>query len=130
MNAIVMRTLLKRREFKTTGSRECQAGDVWTTFGDDTDVADVDPESRWAQIVESSITNQDIERSRADPRFKQVLLAKVREQLLAALYRLQHAPANADADDARDLREGALMAVQLADLIRSIDDSLKVPVRH
>jgi hypothetical protein len=81
--------------------------------------------------VQSLITNQDVERSRADPRFKQVLLAKVLEQLLAALYRLQHAPPNAQAAAARDLREGALMAVQLADLIRSIDDSLKVPpVRH
>jgi hypothetical protein len=81
--------------------------------------------------VESLITNQDIERSRADPRFKQVLLAKALEQLLGALYRLQHVPANAEADDARDLREGALIAVQLVDLIRSIDDGLKVSaLRH
>jgi hypothetical protein len=71
------------------------------------------------------ITQTDIARSRADPRFKQVLLAKVLEQLLGALYRLQHDPEQDEAD-VRGLREGALMAVQLADLIRSIDERLRV----
>ena len=81
--------------------------------------------------MDSLITDADVERSRADPRFKQVLLAKVLEQLLGTLYRLQHGPANSDAATARDLREGAMMAVKLADLIRSIDDRLQVPtVRH
>jgi hypothetical protein len=72
-----------------------------------------------------AITEADIARSRADPRFKQVLLAKVLEQLLGTLYRLQHDPTQDEAG-ARGLREGALMAVQLADLIRSIDDRLRV----
>ena len=72
------------------------------------------------------ITEDDIARSRADPRFKQILLAKVLEQLLAALYRLQHGLALADPTSARDLRDGALMAVKLADVIRSIDDRLRV----
>ena len=63
---------------------------------------------------------------RADPRFKQVLLAKSLERLLGTLYRLQHGPANVDPVSARDLREGAMMAVQLADLIRSIDDKLRL----
>ena len=72
------------------------------------------------------ITETDIARSRADPRFKQVLLAKVLEQLLGALYRLQHDQAGAEAASPRDLREGAMMAVQLADLIRAIDDRLRV----
>ena len=70
------------------------------------------------------ITEADIARSRADPRFKQVLLAKVLEQLLGTLYRLQHGQADTGPASGRDLREGALMAVQLADLIRSIDDRL------
>jgi len=76
--------------------------------------------------VEFVITEDDIARSRADPRFKQILLAKVLEQLLAALYRLQHGPALADPTCARDLRDGALMAVKLADVIRSIDDRLRL----
>ena len=72
-----------------------------------------------------AITEADVTRSRADPRFKQVLLAKALEQLLGTLYRLQHDPKQDEAG-ARGLREGALMAVQLADLIRSIDDRLRV----
>jgi hypothetical protein len=72
-----------------------------------------------------AITEADVARSRADPRFKQVLLAKMLEQLLGSLYRLQHAPA-VDEVGARDLRDGAMMAVQLADLIRSIDDRLRL----
>ena len=69
------------------------------------------------------ITETDLTRSRADPRFKQVLLARLLEQLLGALYRLQQ-DEQPDAAGAQDLREGALMALQLADLIRSIDDRL------
>ena len=71
------------------------------------------------------VSEADIERSQADPRFKQVLLAKVLEQLLSALHRGRESP-NATAADARDLREGAEIAVQLADLIRSIDDRLRL----
>jgi hypothetical protein len=75
--------------------------------------------------VNLAITEEDIARSRADPRFKQVLLAKVLEQLLGTLYRVQRDP-NQDEDCVRGLREGALMAVQLADLIRSIDERLRL----
>ena len=70
----------------------------------------------------AQITETDIARSRADPRFKQVLLARSLEQLLGALYQLQHGetePANAD-----DLRQGAMIAVQVADLIRALDERL------
>ena len=42
----------------------------------------------------STISDADIARSREDPRFKQVLLAKSLEQLLASLHRMQHAPHN------------------------------------
>ena len=72
----------------------------------------------------SAISDADIARARENPRFKQVLLAKSLEQLLASLYRMQRSPANLGPAGARDLRKGALMAVQLADLIRSIDDRL------
>ena len=72
------------------------------------------------------ITDADIARSRSDPRFKQVLLAKVLEQLLGTLHRLQHKSDFSDAVALQHLREGALMAVKLADIIRAIDDKLSL----
>ena len=65
------------------------------------------------------ISEADIVRSRHDPRFKQVLLASALEQLLATLYRMQHEPAHCDPES---LREGAVMAARLADLIRDLDE--------
>jgi hypothetical protein len=82
------------------------------------------------KVVDQVISEADIARSRSDPRFKQVLLAQNLERLLARLYRLQHGPAPGDAASARELREGAMMAVQVADLIRAIDDKLSsAPVK-
>jgi hypothetical protein len=69
------------------------------------------------------ISEADIARSREDPRFRQVLLARSLEQLLGSLHRLQHAPQIA-ADNALHLRHGALVAVDLADRIRAIDEQL------
>jgi|GEM_PF-715348 len=74
----------------------------------------------------SEISDADIARSRADPRFKQVLLAKSLESLLGTLHRLQASDRAADPAGARQLREGAVMAVELADLIRTIDDKLQL----
>jgi hypothetical protein len=73
----------------------------------------------------SAISDADISRSRADPRFKQVLLAKSLESLLGTLHRLQSSKRATDPAGARQLREGALMAVKLADLIHAIDDKLQ-----
>ena len=71
----------------------------------------------------STISDEDIARSRQDPRFKQVLLAKSLEQLLGSLHRMQSAtPLGPEV--ARELREGALVAVQLADRIRAIDEQI------
>jgi hypothetical protein len=70
------------------------------------------------------ITESEIERSREDPRFKQVLLARSLEQLLSSMHRMQHAARRLQPAEERHLREGALMAVQLADMIRAIDDRL------
>ncbi len=71
----------------------------------------------------SAISDADIVRSRADPRFRQILLAKSLEQLLSSLHRMQNA-AQPGPKVALELREGALMAVQLADRIRAIEDEL------
>lgn len=70
------------------------------------------------------VSEADIARSRVDPRFKQILLARVLEQLLGSLHRLQAASVHLDSGGARHLREGALVAVQVADLIRLIDERL------
>jgi hypothetical protein len=70
------------------------------------------------------ISEADISRARADPRFRQILLAKSLEQLLGSMHRMQRSPANFGPDGARHLREGALMAVRLADRIRALDEQL------
>jgi len=44
--------------------------------------------------------------------------------LLASLYRMQRSPDNLGPAGARHLREGAVMAVQLADRIRALDEQL------
>ena len=72
--------------------------------------------------VDPLVSEAELARAHDDPRFKQVLLARSLEQLLDTLYRNQHLafePAGA-----QSLREGAAMAVRLADQIRAIDDQL------
>ena len=70
------------------------------------------------------VTEADIARSRADPRFRQELLTKSLEQLLGTLYRLQRGPASLDVTGMIELREGAMMAARLADMIRAIEDKM------
>ncbi len=69
------------------------------------------------------ISETDIERSRHDPRFKQVLLAKALEQLLATLYRMQRDPAHCKPES---LRQGALVAAKIADVIRDLDEQAQL----
>jgi hypothetical protein len=68
------------------------------------------------------VNEAELARAHADPRFKQVLLARSLEQLLDMLYRNQHLAHEPAA--AQSLRDGAAMAVRLADQIRAIDDRL------
>ena len=77
---------------------------------------------RLGLAVDPLVNEAELARAHDDPRFKQVLLARSLEQLLDTLYRNQHLafePAGA-----QSLREGAAMAVRLADQIRAIDDQL------
>ena len=71
-----------------------------------------------------TVSDEDVARSREDPRFRQVLLARSLEQLLGALHRQQATAGQLDSAGVRHLREGALVAVRLADMIRSIDEQL------
>lgn len=80
------------------------------------------------RAVDHLINDADLARAQEDPRFKQVLLARSLEQLLDMLYRNQHLayePAGA-----LSLRDGAAMAVRLADQIRALDDALSGAEGH
>ncbi len=70
-----------------------------------------------------TVSESDLKRSREDPRFKQILLAKSLEQLLASLHRLQTSAKRGRGSE-RALREGARMAVVLADRIRALEEQL------
>ena len=60
------------------------------------------------------VTEDDIERARTDPGFRQELLARNLEQLLAALNEMRRNNGDRDPDGARQIREGVDLAVQLA----------------
>ncbi len=60
------------------------------------------------------VTEDDIERARTDPGFRQELLAKNLEQLLAALNEMRRNNGDRDPDGARQIREGVDLAVKLA----------------
>jgi hypothetical protein len=80
---------------------------------------------RGTDMTEVTISDADIQRARQDPQFKQALLTKSLEQLLDTLHRMQRTAHRLPASDAVHMRAGALMAVQLADRIRAIDDNLR-----
>ncbi|MCW5693375.1 MAG: hypothetical protein KIT48_13535 [Pseudolabrys sp.] len=60
------------------------------------------------------VTEDDIERARKDPAFRQELLARNLEQLLAALNLMRKNNGDRDPDGARQIREGVDLAVKLA----------------
>ena len=66
----------------------------------------------------SLITNSDLARAREDPDFRQQLVTESLERLLGELSKLQRT-ANGVAQ-ADQVREGAELAVKLADLLRRI----------
>lgn len=76
-------------------------------------------------MTDMGISEADILRARQDPQFKQALLTKSLERLLETLNRMQRAAHRLPASEAAHMREGALMAVKLADRIRAIDDNVR-----
>ena len=60
------------------------------------------------------VTEDDIERARKDPGFRQELLAKNLEQLLAALNLMRRNNGGRDPASAKQIREGVDLAVKLA----------------
>ena len=71
------------------------------------------------RAVMDQFSDIDIAQSRRDPRLRQLLLARALEHLLAAMHRMQRDPAHCSPES---LRQGAMMAVELADLIRELDE--------
>jgi hypothetical protein len=66
------------------------------------------------------VTEDELARARTDPVFRQQFLAQNLDRLLDALERMRRA-SEQNADAARQLREGADLAVQLADRLQSGD---------
>lgn len=64
------------------------------------------------------VTDADLERARTDPQFRHDLLTQGLETLLAALKRAQSGDAGPDA--ARRMKEGAALAVQLANKLHRL----------
>src|SRR4051812_49586084 len=65
------------------------------------------------------ISEADIAKARIDPRAKQILLTRALEELLGLLHRMQHDPAHSGPQSRRQLRRGAIMAVEVAGPIRA-----------
>ena len=64
------------------------------------------------------VTDADLSRARTDPQFRHELLADSLEMLLDALKRVQSD--DVGPDSARQMKEGAALAVQLADCLQRL----------
>jgi hypothetical protein len=64
------------------------------------------------------VTEADLVRARTDPQFRQEVLAESLETLLAALKRAQRG--DVGPDTAKQMKEGATLAVQLADRLQRL----------
>ena len=64
-----------------------------------------------------AVTDADLERARRDAPFRQQLIVKNLDRLLEELNRLRNVGNTVDKGRALQMREGALLAVKLADLL-------------
>ena len=64
------------------------------------------------------VSEDDLERARSDPEFRQQLLAHNLERLLEALNDMRKVPDNNSPDAARQIREGVDLAVKLAERLQ------------
>jgi hypothetical protein len=67
-----------------------------------------------------TVTDAELERARHDVPFRQQMLANNLDRLLVELNRLRNSSENVDKASALHLREGALLAVKLADLLHAV----------
>ena len=73
------------------------------------------------------VSDEDLRRAREDAHFRHKLLARNLERLLSEMNRLRSAETAVDAARAVQIREGAQLAVKLADLIRATAERLDTP---
>ncbi len=66
------------------------------------------------------VTDEALERARTDTRFRQKLVSEHLDRLTAALNRTKQ---NVDANAARQLQEGARLAVRLANILHAMADN-------
>ena len=66
----------------------------------------------------ATVSDDELARARSDPAFRQKLLSRNMEALLAGLQKLRKAPAS-DRAGAKQLREGIELAVRLAELLQA-----------
>lgn len=64
------------------------------------------------------VSENDLDRARKDPEFRQQLLAHNLERLLQALNDMRKVPDNNSPDAARQIREGVDLAVKLAERLQ------------
>ena len=64
------------------------------------------------------VSENDLDRARKDPEFRQQLLAHNLERLLEALNDMRKVPDNNSPDAARQIREGVDLAVKLAERLQ------------
>jgi hypothetical protein len=67
----------------------------------------------------TAVTDEDLERARRDPAFRQKLLSDSLEVLLATLNKMRSSSRSRDKTSARQLRDGVDLAVKLADLLQT-----------
>lgn len=77
----------------------------------------------------ANMTEAAILRARRDPEFKQQLLTRSLDRLLAELHRQQRASASPSGETAAKLREAAALAARVADIIRELDEARHVTPR-
>jgi hypothetical protein len=70
-----------------------------------------------------AVTDEDLERARRDAPFRQQMIVNNLDRLLEELNRLRSEPNAVDKNRALQMREGALLAVKLADLLHQAGPS-------
>jgi hypothetical protein len=71
-----------------------------------------------------AVTDNDLARARSDPAFRQKLLTRSLEMLLARMQKLRGTAQTVARGDDKQLREGVELAVRLAELIQNADGRL------
>jgi hypothetical protein len=74
----------------------------------------------------SPVTNDDLQRARSDPDFRQKMLTQNLELLLSQMQRMRNVVSSAPGG-AKQLREGVKLAVRLAELIQTGSSKLPRP---